>query len=253
MNGGSPWLALGWSRSPVGLGRHGVAVETARDEVFLCCADEVAFTEEVGGGAGCGVEVAQRLEHLWLIEPDEGGRRRASGRWARLGAVTCDEEGGGGRVRWERFEHDEGGGHRGVVDDEEMGCRRWSQADRTSGPDGLEVFARLCLGRPAGGRAAAIVDLDLEVGGAFGGIRSPDGVATAEGPVAIGELEQEVLPWRVVEAEEIGRGHGDESHVRRDLVDADHFEVEQIGPFQAPAEHVVGNRATGADGKPFRH
>ena len=118
--------------------------------------------------------------------------------------MTRHEEGGGGRVRGERFEQDEGGWHGGVVDDEEMGRRRWSQADPASGPDGLEVLAQLCLGRPAGGRAAAVVDLDLEVGCAFRGIRPPDGVATAEGPVAIGELEEEVLAWRVLEADEIG-------------------------------------------------
>jgi hypothetical protein len=38
---------VGLVPSPVGLGRHGVAIETTRDEEFLCCADEVAFTEEV--------------------------------------------------------------------------------------------------------------------------------------------------------------------------------------------------------------
>ena len=155
--------------SPVGLGRHGVAVETARDEEFLCCADEVAFTEEVGGGAGCGVQVAQHVGHLCWIQPDEGGRRRASRRRARFRALTGHEEGGGGRLRRERFEQDEGGWHGGVVDDEEMGCRCWSQADPASGPDGLEVLAELCVGRPAGGWAAAVVDLDLEVGCAFVG------------------------------------------------------------------------------------
>src|SRR5580704_13467463 len=139
--------------------------------------------------------------------------------------MTGHKESGGGRVRGERFEQGEGGWHRGVVDDEEMGRRRWLQADPTPGADGLEVLAQLCLGRPAGGRAAAIVDLDLEVGDACRGIQSPDGVATTEGQVAIGELEEEVLAWRVLESHEIGRGHGDESHVRRDLVYADYFEV----------------------------
>jgi hypothetical protein len=38
------------------------------------------------------------------------------------------------------------------------------------------------------------VDLDLEVSDAFRWLRPPDGVSTAEGPVAIGKLEQEVLP-----------------------------------------------------------
>jgi hypothetical protein len=89
------------------------------------------------------------------------------------------------------------------------------------------MLAKLCLGRPVGSRAAAIVNLDLEVGDAFRGIRPSDGVAPAEGPVAIEELEQEVLPWRVLESHEIGRGHCDESDARRDLVYSDHFEVEQ--------------------------
>ena len=44
---------VGLVSSPVGLGRHGVAVETARDEEFLCCANEVTFTQiEKGPPAG---------------------------------------------------------------------------------------------------------------------------------------------------------------------------------------------------------
>jgi hypothetical protein len=46
-------FGLGLVRSPVGLGRHGIASETSSDEEFLCCADEVAFTEEVHGGVSC--------------------------------------------------------------------------------------------------------------------------------------------------------------------------------------------------------
>src|SRR5579864_7188348 len=98
--------------------------------------------------------------------------------------MTRHEQGGGRRARGERFEQGEGGWHRGVVDDEEMGRRRWAQADPTSRAYGLEVLTYLCLGRPAGGRAVAIVDLDLKVGDACRGIQSPDGVATAEGQVA---------------------------------------------------------------------
>jgi hypothetical protein len=74
----SVWLVP----SPVGLGRDGIALETARDEEFLCSADELAFTEEVRGGPSCGVHVAQLLEHLCLIHPDERGRRLASRRRA---------------------------------------------------------------------------------------------------------------------------------------------------------------------------
>ena len=125
---------VGLVQSPVGPGRHSIAIETARDEESLCCADEVAFTEDVRGGAGCGVEVAQHFEHLCSIQPNEGGRRRSSRRRTRLRAMTRHEEGGGGRARGERFEHDESGWHRGVIDDEEMGRRRWAQADPTSGP-----------------------------------------------------------------------------------------------------------------------
>jgi hypothetical protein len=78
--------------------------------------------------------------------------------------MTRHEEGGGGTVRGERFEQDEGGWHRRVVYDEEVGRRRWSQADPALRADGLEALAQLRLGRPAGGRAVAIVELDLEVG-----------------------------------------------------------------------------------------
>jgi hypothetical protein len=69
---------VGLVPSPVGLGRNGIAIETARDEEFLCRADEVAFTEEVGGGAGCWVQVTHQLEHLCSVQPDEGGRRRCT-------------------------------------------------------------------------------------------------------------------------------------------------------------------------------
>ncbi len=67
---------VGLVPSPVGLGRHGVAIHTASDKEFLCGADEVAFTEEVRGGAGREAQVAQHLEHFCLNQPDEGGRRR---------------------------------------------------------------------------------------------------------------------------------------------------------------------------------
>jgi hypothetical protein len=80
------------------------------------------------------------------------------------------------------------------------------------------------------GNATAIVNLDLEVSRTFYGICPSNGVATSDRPVAIGELEQEVLSWRVLESHEIGRSHCDESNVRRYLVDADHFKIEQIGP-----------------------
>ena len=164
----------------------------------------MAFTEEVRGGARCRVQVAQQLEHLCSIQPDEGCRRPASRSRTRPRAMTRHEQDGGVRVFGERFEHGEGSWHRGVVDNEEVRRRRWSQADPTSRPDGLEVLTYLCFGRPAGGRASAIVELDLEVGYALRGIRPPDGVATAEGQVPIGEREQEVLPWCVLESHEIG-------------------------------------------------
>src|SRR5665213_621773 len=115
---------VGLVSSPVGLGRHGFGIETARDKEFLCCADEVALTEEVRGGLSYGVQVAQHLEHLCLMQPVEGGRRRASRRRTRFCAMTCHEEGGSRSVSRERFEQSEGGWHRGVVDDEEMGRRR---------------------------------------------------------------------------------------------------------------------------------
>ena len=65
---------VGLVPSPVGLGRYDIAIETARYEEFVCGADQVAFAEEVCGGAGCGVQVAQHLKHLCLIQPDERGR-----------------------------------------------------------------------------------------------------------------------------------------------------------------------------------
>lgn len=52
----------------------------------------------------------------------------------------------------ERFEQDEGGRHRGVVNDEEMGRRRWTQADPASGSDGLEALAQVYPACPARGR-----------------------------------------------------------------------------------------------------
>src|SRR5580693_1038364 len=64
---------VGLVPSPVGLGRHGVAIETARDKQFLRCAHKPAFTEEVRGGAGYGAQVAEHVEHLCSVQPDEGG------------------------------------------------------------------------------------------------------------------------------------------------------------------------------------
>ena len=103
---------VGLVPSPVGLGRDGIAIETARDEEFLCCANQVAFTEEVRGSAGCWVQVAQHLKHLCLIQPYERGRRPSSWCRTQLRAMTRHKEGGGGRARGEHFEQGEGGWHR---------------------------------------------------------------------------------------------------------------------------------------------
>ena len=145
--------------------------------------------------------------------------------------MTRDEEVGGGRVRGNRFEQDEGGRHRGVVSDEEMGRRRWTQADPTSRPMASRRSPRCTSAaqqeagrghRGSRSRSRRYLPLDPTAGWCIdgGGSGRHRGSRTRSPALTCARIRRERT------------SHCDESGVRRDLIYSEHFEVDQIGPLR---------------------